>query len=74
MSIIVYFSAFWFMTIYSAISDDYGIFTELFESLETYTLAIFIMFSYVLIDAGMRYGNNELKAIMEQSKQRALIE
>ena len=65
MSIIIYFGAFWFMTIYSAISDDYGIFTELFESMETYASAIFIMFSYVLIDSGMRYGNSELKAILE---------
>ena len=64
-SIVFYFFCFWGITIYSAEADDFGIFTELFASLETYSAAIFIMFSYVLIDSGMRYGNIEVNAIME---------
>ena len=64
-SIVIYFSAFWFLTSYSAESDDYGIFGELFASMETYASAIFIMFSYVLIDSGMRHGNTEVNAILE---------
>ena len=56
------------MTYYSALSDDFGIFTELFGSMETYAAMAFIMFSYVLIDSGMRYANIEVTAIMEQRK------
>ena len=67
-SIVLYFAAFWFMTYYSALSDDFGIFTELFGSMETYAAMAFIMFSYVLIDSGMRYANIEVTAIMEQRK------
>ena len=67
-SIVIYFSVFWFMTYYSAASDDFGIFGELFASMETYASAIFIMFSYVLIDSGMRYGTIEVNAILEQNK------
>lgn len=73
-SIAIYFGAFWFMTIYSAESDDFGIFVELFSSFETYMVAFFIMFSYVLIDSGMRYGNIEVNALMEKRKERALVE
>ena len=64
-SIFVYIGCFWFITWYSASSDDFGIFIELFVNVETYVSLIFFMSSYVLIDNGMRYASMELRALLE---------
>ena len=63
ISIGVYLACLWFATYYSAASDDFGAFYELLTFPETYVTLMFFMFSYVLIDAGMRYTSLEINAI-----------
>ena len=64
-SIIVYIASFWYITWWSAVSDDFGIFIELFVNAETYMSLVFFMSSYVLIDSGMRYAGMEMRALLE---------
>ena len=73
-SIIVYFVSFWWITWYSPVVDDFGIFYELFENALTYVALIFFMSSYVLIDTGMRYASLEMKVILERRKDRSNYE
>mmetsp|Transcript_7020 Transcript_7020/g.9770 ORF Transcript_7020/g.9770 Transcript_7020/m.9770 type:complete len:129 (+) Transcript_7020:452-838(+) len=63
VSIAIYFGCFWFSTYYSAETLDFGAATELLTFGETYVTLIFFMFSYVLVDAGMRYASLEINAI-----------
>lgn len=67
-------ASFWFLTYYSAESDDFGIFFELFQTSEAYITLAFAMSSYVLVDVGMRYASLEIKSLMEQRKERAEYE
>lgn len=62
-SIAFYIFCFWFMSFYSAETDDFGIFTHLMTFTETYSTMFFFCFSYVLIDAGMRYASIEINQI-----------
>jgi hypothetical protein len=73
-SIAVYMVSFWFITYYSAVTDDYHIFIELFINPVTYVLLAFFMYSYVLVDSGMRFTSVEVNMIMERRKERALYE
>ena len=68
-SIAVYILCLWFTTIYSKETLDYGIFYELMTFGETYVTMIFFLFSYVLVDAGMRYASLEINAIYMRRKQ-----
>ena len=74
ISVAAYFGCFWFLTWYSAASDDFGIFIECFTNLESYIALIFFMSSYVLIDSGMRYASMEMRVLLESRKERALYE
>lgn len=62
-SIAVYLACLWFASSYSAATDDFGAFYEILTFPETYVTLIFFMFSYVLIDAGMRTASLEINAI-----------
>lgn len=73
-SIVLYFGFFFLVTWYSPEADDFGIFIELFGSWEAYGALYFVMCSYVLIDNGMRYANIEVTQLMEQRKERAILE
>lgn len=73
-SIVVYLACFWFITWWSAESNDFGIFIELFENIESYFALVFFMSSYVLIDCGMRYASIEMRVLLEQRKLRHLYE
>ena len=64
-SIVVYLACFWFITWWSAESNDFGIFIELFENIESYFALVFFMSSYVLIDCGMRYASIEMRVLLE---------
>ena len=68
-SIVAYFACLWFATYYSAESDDFGAFYELLTFPETYVTLLFFAFSYVLIDAGMRYASLEINAIYMRRKE-----
>lgn len=68
-SIASYFAAFWFLTYYSAEADDFGVFYELITFAQTYMTLIFFTFSYVLIDAGMRFASLEINAIFLRRKE-----
>ncbi len=62
-SIAVYIAAFWFLSYYSAVADDFGVFGHLMTFTETYWTMFFFCFSYVLIDAGLRYASVEINQI-----------
>lgn len=62
-SISVYVFCFWFASWYSPEASDYGVFTHLMTFTETYFTGMFFAFSYVLIDAGMRYASLEINTI-----------
>lgn len=62
-SIAVYIAAFWFLSYYSALADDFGVFGHLMTFTETYWTMFFFCFSYVLIDAGLRYASVEINQI-----------
>ena len=70
LSILSYFVCFWFLTWYSAEADDFDVFMELVTFAQTYAILIFFMFSYVLVDSGMRYASMEINAILERRKER----
>lgn len=65
LSIAAYFFCFWFITWWSPLSDDFGIFHELFTNVESYVALFFFMTCYVLIDTGMRYAGIEMRVLLE---------
>jgi len=68
-SIAIYFVAFWFITYYNPAADDFDVFYELMTFSQSYMTIIFFTFSYVLIDAGMRYASLEINAIFIRRKE-----
>ena len=63
VSIAAFMACFWFVTWYSAAADDFGVFYELLQNIETYVVLFFFMSGYILVDTGNCHANLEFRAL-----------